>query len=75
MPIYEFTCVLTQHEVEKWYAWFAGRGIPVAMVEHTEKKIPERFAVWRALEDRLRSEPWKKTYRIVKSANGFTKEV
>jgi hypothetical protein len=73
MSVYEFTCVLSQMKLEKWYEWFAGRGIPVAMVEDTSKRTENRFSVWRDSE-RLRSDPWPKTYRIVKSANGFTKE-
>jgi hypothetical protein len=71
MAIYEFTCILPQARIEGWYDWFAGRGIPVAMVQHTNKR--DGFAVWRGTDDRTMSDRWFSTYRIVKSTNGFKK--
>jgi hypothetical protein len=71
MPIYEFTCVLPQKQIEGWYDWFAGRGIPVAMVKKSPKL--DQYAVWRGTDDRVGSDRWFNTYRIVKSANDFPK--
>lgn len=66
MNTYEFTLSVSRKEAEKWYTWFEGRGIPVALFGKGEV-----FIVWRGAEDRMRSDSAREGFKLVKKANGF----
>jgi hypothetical protein len=66
MNTYEFTLPVSRKEAEKWYGWFEGRGIPVALFGKDDVYI-----VWRWQADRMRSDPARAGFKLVKRANDF----
>lgn len=66
MNVYEFTLPASRPIAEKWYSWFAGRGIPAAMFSDGVSYI-----VWRGTHHRTRSDPARAGFKLVKSANDF----
>ena len=70
MQIFEWSLPMQQAELEKWYKWFAEKGVPVAMVRDTRR--PEGVCmIWRSATPNAKVETLKKHHRIVKFANGF----